>query len=531
MYKHITKAKFIMIIIAFLLSIPATLSSTARATSAENGEWIGYPFVYPTTGSVFAVCGEDCVGFAKEVSDLILFFDINKSAWTELKFETVKVIRDMKAKGHTVFAYTDEFLIGYSSFTCSHDVIPYEGVLLNTIYGRAYYCGRNLALFVTNETMYVFDSKLGRWQEYDYVLSVGYSGSAYVVRDDYVFFRWSSADKPPKIVVYSLHTHSFNQLEDSGYYPGSYNRWGFEMLDHGFAGFYEREAENFVLVGYSAYTNEFSLITVSGLGAQFATGAGSDLQEGEHTAYAISFKQDLLPSEIRGHFYGYDTCLGSWSYTTVSFIVGEERWSQYWMPGGRFLVDHAVMTGEVYKLIIYSGITGQWSVVIEPGLTYNSVTSFILCGGEVLVVYDVDNAWGHSFSTGQSSMISIDKPKTGFFPEGKDFCVFNRFSDSDVQMTMYIYNSRTNQWTIIEGLTKATSPAYSTGERVFAYRSDTSPTRETVFYSSFLDAYEKCEFPVDSSVSINVKYSLAWARSSNRSYIFDAQRGGTSICI
>ena len=519
-YKYPLRAKFLIIIIVFLLSSSACLSSTARAASAENGEWIAYPFVYPATGSFYAVCGEDCVGCAKQVADSILFFDINKSAWTELKFDVQQTIRYMEAKGHTIFAYTDEFLIGYSSFTCNYDMIPYDGVLLApTGYNPSYGCGRNLAFFVTNGTMYVFDSELGRWQEYDYGLPTDYSGSNYIIRDDYVWMilkRGTYGEKQPKNVVYSLHTHSFNQLEKGCYETGK------EALDHGFAGYYTHDVENYTLVGYSAYTNEFNSLQVTEQGHYIDSESQSDLTIGEITVYAISFGHNLEPSGERGYFYGYDTRRGSWSHTTLDFPI-EQRWSEQWMPGGQFSIDHAVLPGEIYKFIMYSGITGQFSIAEKPDLTYNSVTSFLLCGGEVFVVYDVDTAWGLSFSTGQSSTISLDMPNTSFFPLGKDFCAFNRYNTESEAMSMYFYNSETNHWTAID-LTKS-STSFGNTENVFACNLYESPTSETIFYSSFLDSYVKCEFPGASSVGLDVGFSLAWARSNNRSFLFDAQRG------
>ena len=515
MYKYILKMRFLMIIIIFLLSSSAYLSSTTKAESDENGEWIAYPFVYPTTGNVYAVCGEDCIGFAKEASDSILLFDINKSAWTELKFEDVQAIRDIKAKGHTVFAYTDEFLVGYSSFTCSYDVMRYNGSLLSSY---SYGCGKNLAFFVTNETMYVFDSKLGRWQEYNYGLPTDYSGSNYIIRDDFVWTVLRRSQKQPENVVYSLHTHSFNQLENGCSWTGG------EFMNHGFAGHYTHDVENYTLVGYSAYTNEFNSVQVTGQGHVIDYGTTTDLNIGEITTYAISFGHNLEPSGERGYFYGYDTRRGSWSYTTLDFPT-EQRWSENWMFGGQFAVDSAILPGEFYKFIIYSGITGQW-LVEEPGLTYDSVTSWIVCGGEVLLVCDDDAAWTYSFVTGEGSILSLDKPDTDYSIAGNDFCAFGRGSTESSTTTMYIYNSETDNWTIID-LTKVIySILLEYNEHVFVYSSYDSPVRETVFYSSFLDTYAKCEFPVNSSLSLaDVTYNLAWASSSNKSYLFDAQRG------
>jgi hypothetical protein len=516
-YRYMLKAKFLIIMIIFLLSSSAYLSSTARAASDENGEWIAYPFVYPTTGSVYSVCGEDCIGFAKQVADSILFFDINKSAWTEHRFDVQQTICYMEAKAHTIFAYTDEFLIGYSSFTCNCDVIPYDGVLLApTGFNPSYSCGRNLAFFVTNETMYVFDSELGRWQEYDYGLPANYSGSNYVIRDDFVWIVLKSSQKPPKDVAYSLRTHSFNQLENGCGWTGG------EWLDHGFAGFYTYDVENYTLVGYSAYTNEFNLVQVADQGYVRDYRSAGESNIGDITTYAISFGHNLEPSGERGYFYGYDTRLGSWSSTTLDFPI-EERWSESWTHGGQFSVDNALDEAEELKFIIYSGITGQWSIEV-PGLTYDSATSVWWAGGEVFVACDADNSWVHSFTTEQSSMISLDYTSTTFYPlGGEDFCTLSRSSDESNTTTMYFYNSETNNWTAVS-LTKS-SMSYGNSEHVSVCSLCESPTRETVFYSSFLDSYVKCEFPVNSSVSVEAKYNLEWARSSNMSYIFDAQRG------
>ncbi len=523
MYRNLLKTRFIMIMLAFLLFASSSLFSTAKAAPAENGEWIAYPFVYPTVGNIYSACGEGCIGCAKPLSDSILFFDINKSAWTELEFDSQQTIRDLKAEGHVVFAYTDEFLIGYSAFTCDYDVIRYDGLLLvPTGYNPSYGCGSNLAFFVTNETMYVFDAKLGRWQEYDYGLPIDYSGSYYITRDDYVWalmYRGTSGEKQPKNVVYSLHTHSFNQLENGCTLSDGY-------LHHGFAGYYAHDAENYTLIGYSAYTNEFDIVQVTDQGYLCSSVPPWDLKADEITVYALSFRKVIeVGVLVRGEFYGYDTRQGTWSHTTVDFdYENGERYSGSWQHGGQFAIDFSILPGEIYKFIIYSGITGQFSIV-SPGLIYNSVTSSTLCGGKVFVVYDIDTAWGYSLVTEQGSIISLDKPDTDFYSFGDDFCALGRDSTESNITTMYIYNSENNNWTTIDLAKVLYSMQCSNSEHVFAYSSYESPIRETVFYSSFLDKYLKCEFPVNSSVSVEAKYNLAWARSSNMSYLFDAMRG------
>jgi hypothetical protein len=107
---------------------------------------------------------------------------------------------------------------------------------------------------------------------------------------------------------------------------------------------------------------------------------------------------------------------------------------------------------------------------------------------------------------------------------GDDFCVFNGYSNGSEIMTMYFYNSETNNWTIIELPKQISSDLYSSNEHVYACTSN-SPNRETIFYSSFLDTYAECQFPVNISVWQRIGYALTWASSSEKSYFFDGQTG------
>jgi len=509
-----------ILIFAFLLLV---FSPKIVAASSEKGEWIEHPFDYPSLGTVYALCGEDCLGVTRAQSTSILFFDINASAWTELTFDTQQVFHDLEAEGHTVFAFTDEFLIGYSAYTSDYDVKQYVGTLLEPSPHPSYGCGKNLAFFVTNEMMYVFDAELGHWQQYDYGLPADYANhTECIVKDDYIWLIMSREpiyEKQPKNVVYSLHTHSFNQLEN-----GCWRSYAF--LDHGFARWYEHGGENYTLIGYSAFTNEFAVTQVSGQGyLRFSNVEASGLKADEITAYAVSFRQVIeLYVLVRADFYGYDTRIGSWSHTTVDFHYNEdELYSGSWQHGGQFVIDMSIKAGEIYNFILYSGITGQFSIA-TPGITYHSVTSGTPRGGEVLVAYDIDDAWGHSFTSEESSMISIDKPNTASFPVcGDDFCIFSRYSEESETMTMYIYNSNTNSWTTISLPKQTYSDGYAGTEHTFTYTDPYSPTRVTVFYSSFLDTYVTREFPADSYVWQRIGYALAWASSSERSYLYDAK--------
>lgn len=509
----------VLIVIAFLLSF---LSSMIAWASAEKGEWIEYPFSYPSVGSVYAVCGEDCVGVTRAQSTSILFFDIYKSAWTELEFGTQHTVHDVIAEGHTVFAFTDEFLIAYSALTSNYDVIQYVGALLESGLDPSYGCGNSLAFFVTNETMYVFDAELGSWQEYNYILPANYSHPDYVVEDDYVWVvLYRGSGEQPKNIVYSIHTHSFNQLDNGCSFVGA-------VLDHGFARSEPLRNNDCLLIGYSAYANEFDVVQVNDLGYALSIGGVKGvLKADEITAYAACFRQVIEPGIlVRADFYGYDTRLGSWSHVTVDFNTQEERYDVCWNRGGQFLVDYSIEeVSGIFNFIMYSGITGQW-LTASPGIAYNSLgLGGTNCGGEVFLARDDAAAWAYSFTAEEGSMISLDKPNTCNVVCGDDFCVFNRYSTESSIMTMYIYNSETNNWTTIDLPKLISSYGYSNSEHIFVYNSYESPNRETVFYSSFLDTYIMREFPVNSSVWQSIGYTLAWASSDEKSYLFDAETG------
>ena len=157
----------------------------------------------------------------------MLFFDIYASTWTELTFDTEQTFHDLEAEGHVIFAWSDTYLVGYSSLVSQFDTIEFAGgpLYLNYEYG----CSENLAFFLTTESLYVFDAELGYWQDYDYGLPADFSGNPaiYHVAEDYLAVIVPCTPVPAKNLVYSLHTRTFNQL-----YPGCRART--EYLDHGF---------------------------------------------------------------------------------------------------------------------------------------------------------------------------------------------------------------------------------------------------------------------------------------------------------
>jgi len=518
--------KRLYVLFLFLAAIFVTSFISSAVIYAEEGEWIEHPL---TVGITYNACGEDCIGITGSSATSILFFDIYKSAWTELEFDTQQTIHDLEAEGHTVFSYSDELLIGYSALKSRYDTIQYVGtplLLSSPPFFRCYGAGKNLAFFVTDERMYVFDAELGYWQEYDYGLPDNYSSPYFYVKDDYVaVFLLRGFYEQPKNVVYSLHTHDFNKLENGCHKP-------YVMLDHGFARWHQHggSGDDYQLTGYNAYTNEFDVVQVSDQGyLRFSNVEASGLKADEVTAYAVSFRQVIEPYVlVRADFYGYDTHLGYWSHVTIDFDSQVERYYGSWQHGGQFVVDNSIYSDTgVYHFIIYSGLTGLFKTM-KPGLIYGSTTSFTRCGGTVFVVADslTGSAWGYDLITELGSMILIDGETTRLYPlSGDDYITFTRYSDASDMMTVYFYNGTSRNWTTTQMHKTVSSGGESYNKHIYVFNSYDSPTRETIFYSSILDKYVKCQFPVDSYVYLDVSSALAYADSSEKSYLFDAQTG------
>jgi hypothetical protein len=424
----------------------------------------------------------------------------------------------LKAEGHTIFAYSDEYLVGYSSLLSQYDTIQYIGepLQVNPIYG----CSEKLAFFLTTERLYVFDAELGTWQKYAYGLPPDYDGAGYCVAEDYVVVSISRPGQR-KDVVYSQHTHSFSQLAQG---PRRC------YLDHGFVSVnaYPEETGHYRLVGYSAYINQFVEVQVRDQGylCSGGGGGGSGLKAGEFTAYAVSFRQCIPNVSVQAVFYGYDTRRGYWSHITKDF--GEnEGYSGSGQTGGQFVVDRSISgstSAYTEHYIIYSGLTGQFSTI-----PHELHDNFILPGGTVFVVADPagGNAWGYDLVTEQGATIPIDGEHTRSFPmTGEDYATFARWSDDSDTMTVYFYNSRTNNWTTTPMPKVTSSGGDSSNEHIFVFTSFDSPTRETIFYSSVTDSYKKCQFLAESHVYQGLmSETLAYTRSNEESYLFDAQTG------
>ncbi|NNL21504.1 MAG: hypothetical protein HKO83_09335, partial [Ignavibacteriaceae bacterium] len=209
-------ASILFLIIAFLLF-------TDRSVAQQPG-WIEQDLPQTMSGQRLPNRGDDVLIFTTQYSDVVYFFDIRINVWTEVNLGSQQTFEDALGSGNTVFAYSDEYIIAYSSILSQWDTVKYEGTVLDPTgisTRRGYGCGDKLAYFITNANIYyVFDSELAEWKEYDFGFVSNTSGfnnfwaadiyaGAIIQRNGYDY---------AKNITYSLVTHSFADLDQGGWY-------------------------------------------------------------------------------------------------------------------------------------------------------------------------------------------------------------------------------------------------------------------------------------------------------------------------
>ncbi|MCP4631732.1 MAG: T9SS type A sorting domain-containing protein [candidate division Zixibacteria bacterium] len=503
------KICLILICLAFLF-VPA---------NAQNGRWVEHSLGGFDTGTPLITRGDGCLGYTRDISDKLLIFDINVHNWLMISLETPQSFQEFTTEGQIVFAIGDNLLFGYSATTQTWDTISYAGDYM--VGGEYYYgCGDSLAYFVTQSYMYVFDAGLGYWQYYDYSFTseLGYGVSW--VKDDYVAIALSR-DYPnqPKNVVYSGHTHSFNQLEN-GIGRSS------PIMDHGFVGLFniDYNNEDYKLIGYSAITNTFDVVNYScaeNEASRGGTGAGA-LPVDEFTVRAQTFRAIVPNESVTANFYGFDTRRGNWDHTIKNFDWTVDRYYGGWYQSGQFAFDQSLYTDDnSYHIFFYSGIDGQFRDH-SPGLIYKSTTSSFGGGGTVFCVFDTLQAWGYDVAGDRGKKLDFALDKTANFERGENFLTVTRWSSESETMITYFYNGNTNQWSSVVLPEHRTTDGIKTSHM---YMHCGHPENELIFYSAYQDKIVKVDFTDGLSVDYKIRDGMAFSRSEEKSVLFNGYDG------
>ncbi|MCP4581435.1 MAG: T9SS type A sorting domain-containing protein [candidate division Zixibacteria bacterium] len=487
---------------------------------AQTGGWIEYPYTPFGTGSMIHGIGDNCLGVTYQNADKILFFDINTALWTELEFNSVQHFNAILAEGNLAFAFSDTFIVAFNAATANWDTLRYEGEPLSVTgyeIRLSYQCGANLAMFVTDEKMYIFDVAIDSWQEFDYTMPADYIGDDHFwIKDNYAAAILTCDEgTPPTNLAYSFITQNYRETARG-------IQWYEDIseMDYGFAGrYYDEDDPERYYAGYSSLSNQFQVENCESDYTLYPpTGTVNEDYVDEFTVYTGKARKAVPGDTIIIKLCGYDTRLGNWADSTIGLSWGAYE-PALWKIGGRFGCSQLRNQDNSLRLFFYSGISGD-IYSIDPGMPYNAA-NYCHLGGVVYSIRDEYNAWGHNVETGDSSSIPIVRNQHVNLMAGREFCTFDRINPLSDTSTVYFYHGPTNSWQTYDILGVLRN--FAGGANVFAFNvmeGDLSVS----FYSPYQNEMTRVAFPAVNPFQA-ANHNIAVGYSPGQTTIFDARTG------
>ncbi len=501
-----------------ILLMVLIIAFMAASVLAQDGCWVEYNLsTIGAYNSGDGACGDGIVCFAPAGSQYFLVFDVQTGEWQTIDLGTVQDFNEPETEGHVAFAYSDELLFGYSDINMAWDTVYYEGTLMDIIDGYGY--SDNLAFFITEMYLYVFDAETGEWASYDYDLPADYTNMAGWAKSDYVgIVLGRTSPALPANVVYSFHTKGFNQIAEGTGSPSN-------KLDHGLARIMYCEDGNYRLVGYSAYDNQFDVIdyTVDDEARVGGTSDGS-IPVDELTVYMDAFRKAESHQYVEAKHYANYTRHGEWVQHFIHLDDAEGNYIGYPKYTGRMALDYFVESDDDFPhLIIFDGTNSVFRNPVPPLNWTDSWSSYL--GGNCLLARDNNTAWAYNVAEGTEAQIELFEGTSTLTKSGQDYHTFTRWSSESDSMRTYFYNSRNNSWQYIDVADNHTTSGINSAHY---YLHCGSPDNNAVFYSSSLDQIFMIDMPDDGSVSKKISGNLAWASGQSISYLFNGLTGNTT---
>ena len=175
-----------MVAPARTLSITVTIvfMLIALTVSAQDGRWVRYDLsTIDCYDGGMPARGDGLVCLAPASSHYFLVFDISVGSWLTVDLGPDRTFVGVESEGHVAYGFAEDLLFAYSDLTASWDTTAIGGTLL-----QSEACGGsgNLAYYLTDERLYVFDAAIAEWISYDYTLPSDYTFSWTCARDDYI---------------------------------------------------------------------------------------------------------------------------------------------------------------------------------------------------------------------------------------------------------------------------------------------------------------------------------------------------------
>ena len=487
---------------------------------SQEGVWIHHSLDGLGSGAHMYDCGDACCAYTRANSQYVLVSDVQHGDWLKADMGSVRSFNALQSRGAVALAWSDDLLFGYSSCTGDWDTIRYEGELLKEDYEerfRSYGCSDSIAFFFSDRRFYVFDSRMGSWQDFDYGCPDNFSYGLFYPKDDCVITALLTPDYYGNIknVVYSAHTASFNSLENGCFFTRP-------EYDHGFCGIRDKSGsgEDYQVIGYSAPDNQFDVIHyVPGDNERAVIPFEPSMEADLVTTYMIGFRTLVTPSVLaKAKFYGYSTVLGEWDSASYDIDLEVERYDGSGYSGARYGMVHSLeKDSREWIFYFYSGADGSFSR-ISTDLVYTSTTSFFTLGGSVFGCFDADRAWGYHPLTGLGSYVDLIYERSGFVTAGDDYLVLLRASDDTDEMRIYFYNGNRNSWQW-KDVKKNTYAGEIAAPHVYIF--DDSNHDDIVVYSALQDSVMVFDFEED--VYYYIKDNLVYAGAGANSILLNAE--------
>lgn len=497
-----------------------------QAVSAQTGRWVEHDLSDFTSSAPSYQRGDGLILVSASGKSHILLFDVSNGEWQNIDLGAPQTNSETKYRytsGDIAFYFSDNLIFAYSVELGTWDTLTYTGSVLDshTLQSRCSFgCSDRIAYFATDQYLYIFDAAVGQWESYGLTLPTGFTYGQYWAKEDYFAMILNQTyPDPATSVVYSTHTQTFNEMTPGGYYLGT-------MQDHGYACQVDLgSGESYMLVGYSAFDNQFDTmrVTLADVTESMTGGWISNNNCHEYTTYLTGHRIVVTPYvSVTCTFYGYDTYLGHWTDNYIVFDWDIDLYYGNGVTAGRYGVDNWLERDTNYwRFLFYRGYSGTY-LQQNTTIAYKSTTSGYRTGGRILAVYDSTQAWGYDVETNLGKYTALMHSKTRNVEAGDGWFTLTRYDVASDPATVYVYDGENDSWHT-HAVSGPVGSDYVTADH---YLEDVGDN--FLFYSDFQKTFSEVTFPDGIFPSVKLKNNLGYVSTDDLSYLHDATRGTIS---
>lgn len=495
---------------------------TSQSAAAQTGRWVEHDLDDFASTVPSYQRGDGLIIISAPNASHILLFDINKGEWQNIDLGAPQTHSETDyryTKGDIAMYFSDDLIFGYSAELGVWDTMSYSGSVLGSSPQPvlcSFGCNDRIAYFATDQYLYIFDAAVGEWVSHSYSLPADFTYGHFWAKDDYFAMILNRPyPEPTKSVVYSTHTQSFNSMTPGGYYLSP-------MQNHGYANQVDLGGgEDYCLVGYSAFDNEFDTMTIH-LGSVTESMTGGWIQNDnchEYTTYLTGHRIVVTPYiSVTCTFYGYDTYLGHWTEKYVVFDWNSDLYYGNGVTAGRYSVDAWLERDtNKWRFMFYRGYSGTY-LQQNSDIIYKSTTSSYTTAGRAIVVFDTTRAWGYDVQSNLGKYTALTGSITKNFRAGDNWVALTRYDAGVDAATVYVYYADNDSWQshAVDG------PVGSDFVTSDHYLEDVGDNY--LFYSGLTNTFSEVALPGGVFSSTRLKNNLGYVTTDDISYLHDATR-------